>query len=218
MGSYVDQTIYGRHIPVFKSYAETDFKSYTVHIWSYAGDIWSLSLTIYGIICQQGFQIICQIIYGLKTVYDLNVKSYMDWSINIWIGIWIVFVVEKFQFPSNHIWCPYMIVICMSNHIWCPYMIIICMSNHNVKSYMVSIYGLHMYTYQIIYGVHIWLLHNGLYMYSTYITLTYGPIYGLSMSYKWSYMNPAYDQSYMKSYMKPYMKSYECRTYQIIVY
>ena len=34
-------------------------------------------------------------------------------------------------------------------------MIIICMSNHNVKSYMVSIYGLHMYTYQIIYGVHI---------------------------------------------------------------
>ena len=98
----------------FKSYMDIDFKSYTVHIWSYVGGIWSCSLKIYdtiydlkSVICRKSYMVV-------QTIYDLS--SNHIWSTNhMWGHIWDhIHTCTEPGFHANHIWY----------HIWSLFQII----------------------------------------------------------------------------------------------
>ena len=144
MGSYVDQTIYGNHMWVSNhmwTRVSNHIRTIFDHIWVF---IRSLSLitydTIYDIKTNHMptcLQIICQIIYDFKIIYDLNTNHIC--------------------LNSNHIWYyikSYMIL----NHIWLPYMVLKqIIFQHVFKSYVKS------YDSLIIYDLnsnHIWLKSN----------------------------------------------------------
>ena len=114
---YVVQTIYGNHIQV-SNHMWTEVSNHipTIfdHIWVF---IWSLSLTTYGAIYDMKTnhiptcrQIICQIIYDSKTIYDLKQNHIWLKSNHIWF--------EIKSYDSQSYMEPYMVLKCILHYLY----------------------------------------------------------------------------------------------------
>ena len=201
------------------------------HIWVF---IRSLSLitydTIYDIKTNHMptcLQIICQIIYDFKIIYDLNTNHICLNSNHIWYYI-------KSYMILNHIWLPYMVlkqiicqIICLQiicgiiytqsytiQSYMVPRMIhdmvyYTCLSNHIYVPYVAQIYDYHICNHM---WNHIWNFKNTVWsdLYEIICEIIYEL---LRIIYDLPYIK-SYVKSYMNMWIKSYVKSYECRTYQ----